>query len=143
MTAEAMAGDRERFLAAGMNDYVSNLNKSNEILADIDSAADAALKSPQLAPIVDELKQFKQRWDGLDEPTIVYVEACEEHAVSICRYLHGQDPPVIHRDINPKNVMLPAFMVKAIAKITQAARAHHDIRERRRSVALPADDTSG
>lgn len=27
--------------------------------------------------------------DGLDEPTIVYVEACEEHAVNICRYLHG------------------------------------------------------
>ena len=26
---------------------------------------------------------------GLDEPTIVYVEACEDHAVDICRYLHG------------------------------------------------------
>lgn len=26
--------------------------------------------------------------------------------LEICRYLHGQDPPVIHRDINPKNVML-------------------------------------
>jgi muramoyltetrapeptide carboxypeptidase len=25
----------------------------------------------------------------LDEPTIVYVEACEENAVSICRYLHA------------------------------------------------------
>jgi muramoyltetrapeptide carboxypeptidase LdcA involved in peptidoglycan recycling len=25
----------------------------------------------------------------LDEPTIVYVEACEDHAVDICRYLHG------------------------------------------------------
>ena len=28
---------------------------------------------------------------------------------------------------DPKNVMLPAFMVRAIAKITQAARAHNDI----------------
>ena len=27
--------------------------------------------------------------ERLDEPTIVYVEACEEHAVNICRYLHG------------------------------------------------------
>ena len=27
--------------------------------------------------------------EGLDEPTIVYVEACEEDAVNICRYLHG------------------------------------------------------
>lgn len=27
--------------------------------------------------------------DGLDEPTIVYVEACEENAVNICRYLHA------------------------------------------------------
>ncbi|HSU03380.1 MAG TPA: S66 peptidase family protein [Nocardioides sp.] len=27
--------------------------------------------------------------EGLDEPTIVYVEACEDHAVDICRYLHG------------------------------------------------------
>lgn len=26
---------------------------------------------------------------GLEEPTIVYVEACEDHAVDICRYLHG------------------------------------------------------
>ncbi|HYH73196.1 MAG TPA: S66 peptidase family protein [Nocardioides sp.] len=26
--------------------------------------------------------------EGLDEPTIVYVEACEEHAVNTCRYLH-------------------------------------------------------
>jgi muramoyltetrapeptide carboxypeptidase len=27
--------------------------------------------------------------EGLDEPTVVYVEACEEHAVNICRYLHS------------------------------------------------------
>ena len=27
--------------------------------------------------------------EGLDEPTIVYVEACEEHAVNACRYLHA------------------------------------------------------
>jgi muramoyltetrapeptide carboxypeptidase len=27
--------------------------------------------------------------DGLDEPTVVYVEACEDHAVDICRCLHG------------------------------------------------------
>jgi muramoyltetrapeptide carboxypeptidase len=27
--------------------------------------------------------------DGLEVPTIVYVEACEDHAVDICRYLHG------------------------------------------------------
>ncbi|MBD3946769.1 S66 family peptidase [Nocardioides ganghwensis] len=27
--------------------------------------------------------------DGLDGPTVVYVEACEDHAVDICRYLHG------------------------------------------------------
>lgn len=27
--------------------------------------------------------------DGLDEPTIVYLEACEEGAITICRYLHA------------------------------------------------------
>jgi muramoyltetrapeptide carboxypeptidase LdcA involved in peptidoglycan recycling len=27
--------------------------------------------------------------EGLDEPTIVYVEACEDGAIDICRYLHG------------------------------------------------------
>ncbi len=27
--------------------------------------------------------------EALDEPTIVYVEACEDHAVDICRLLHG------------------------------------------------------
>ena len=27
--------------------------------------------------------------EDLDEPTIVYVEACEEHAINICRYLHS------------------------------------------------------
>lgn len=27
--------------------------------------------------------------EALDEPTIVYVEACEDHAVDICRFLHG------------------------------------------------------
>jgi muramoyltetrapeptide carboxypeptidase LdcA involved in peptidoglycan recycling len=27
--------------------------------------------------------------EDLDEPTIVYVEACEENAVNICRYLHS------------------------------------------------------
>jgi muramoyltetrapeptide carboxypeptidase LdcA involved in peptidoglycan recycling len=27
--------------------------------------------------------------DGLDEPTIVYVEACEDNGVEICRNLHG------------------------------------------------------
>ena len=27
--------------------------------------------------------------DGLDEPTIVYVEASDENAVNICRYLHA------------------------------------------------------
>jgi muramoyltetrapeptide carboxypeptidase LdcA involved in peptidoglycan recycling len=27
--------------------------------------------------------------EDLDEPTIVYVEACEENAINICRYLHS------------------------------------------------------
>ncbi len=27
--------------------------------------------------------------EGFDEPTVVYVEACEDGAVDICRYLHG------------------------------------------------------
>ena len=27
--------------------------------------------------------------ERLDEPTVVYVEACEDHAVDICRFLHG------------------------------------------------------
>jgi len=27
--------------------------------------------------------------EGLDEPTIVYVEACEDHAVDVCRQLHA------------------------------------------------------
>jgi muramoyltetrapeptide carboxypeptidase len=27
--------------------------------------------------------------DALDEPTVVYVEACEDHAVDICRHLHA------------------------------------------------------
>lgn len=31
-----------------------------------------------------------RRWsDGLAEPVIVYLEACEDHAVEICRKLHG------------------------------------------------------
>lgn len=33
------------------------------------------------------------------------------------------------RIADAKNVMLPAFMVRAIAKITQAARAHHDVNQ--------------
>ena len=27
--------------------------------------------------------------EALDEPTVVYVEACEDHAVDICRHLHA------------------------------------------------------
>lgn len=56
-------------LQTSMNEYVSNLSETNEILSDVDNAVEAAAASPKLAPIVDQLKGFKAKWDGMDPQT--------------------------------------------------------------------------
>jgi hypothetical protein len=68
-TAPAAAPDAAKVdpqLQTAMNQYVSDLHETNDILADVDNAIDAAAASPKLAPIVDQLKEFKSVWDGLD-----------------------------------------------------------------------------
>ncbi|MCW2739577.1 S66 peptidase family protein [Nocardioides sp.] len=43
-----------------------------------------------IAPLAGTAYGDVRGWAAqLDEPTIIYVEACEEHGVNICRYLHG------------------------------------------------------
>lgn len=62
----AAAGQVDPQLQASMNEYVSNLNETNEILAEVDSAVEAAAASPKLAPLIDQLKSFKTQWDEMD-----------------------------------------------------------------------------
>jgi signal transduction histidine kinase/DNA-binding response OmpR family regulator len=54
MTAEAMQGDRERFLAAGMNDYVMKPIRIEELVAAIERAPRRVDAAPGVAGPVDE-----------------------------------------------------------------------------------------
>lgn len=65
-TTPAPAASVDPQLQTAMNQYVSNLHETNGVLADVDNAIDAAAASPKLAPIVDQLNEFKAVWDGLD-----------------------------------------------------------------------------
>lgn len=69
VTGEPAAAQTAAEAQASMNQYVSNLNETNEILADVDNAVEAAAASPQIAPIVDRLKAFKAKWDEMDPAT--------------------------------------------------------------------------
>ena len=53
MTAHAMQGDRERCLAAGMDDYVTKPMKAADLYAAIERVIEAALVTNHVAPEPD------------------------------------------------------------------------------------------
>ncbi len=119
MTAHALVGDRERFLAAGMDDYVAKPISADSLLEAIErnrpsvatstpnpsSSPSPAVSNPMLAPVttpVIDLERARQRMGGAgDEIVVSMAEAllreCPQRIEEIERGLNLHDVALVTR----------------------------------------------
>jgi two-component system sensor histidine kinase/response regulator len=99
MTAHAMAGDRERCFAAGMDDYVSKPLRKEDLLRALDGAGVAAIKDESETTLVYGREELLSQCEGdeelMSELVSIFQENTPQIVQSIGDAIEKRDAPAL------------------------------------------------
>ena len=118
MTAYAMTGDRERYIAAGMDGYISKPIRIEELLRTIEDLVavsrdpDGSERTPNLGPAI-EIQAFVSRTNGDEELARelvrIFVDDSRELLLKLRRAVDEGDCATVERDAHTIKGMLGYF----------------------------------
>jgi PAS domain S-box-containing protein len=128
MTAYAMAGDRERCLAAGMDDYVSKPMRKEDLLRAIDGAGLAANEDQTDTTLLFSREQLLSQWGG-DERVMkklvsIFNDSTPQLVEAIGQAVEKHDAPALAGHAHKLLGSLGAFGAKYAATVAQRLEKH-------------------
>ena len=123
MTAHAMKGDRERFLAEGMDDYISKPMKSEQLYNIIEkykngmswqSSSEGDVPFTDMAEIMDAVDGDKEL---VKELVNDFLEICPKQLEELIAAVHKSDPVQVERKAHSFKGSVGNFGVKSVQEL--------------------------
>jgi signal transduction histidine kinase/DNA-binding response OmpR family regulator len=128
MTAHAMAGDRERCLAAGMDDYVSKPLRKENLVQALSGADVAAIKDEKETTFVYDREEMLSQCEGdeglVSELVSIFQENTPQIVRSIGEAIEQQDAPALAGSAHKLLSSLGAFGAKQAGILARRLERH-------------------
>jgi CheY-like chemotaxis protein len=128
MTAHAMAGDRERFLAAGMDDYVSKPLRKEDLLQALEGAGPPGPEDKSEKTFLHSREELLAQCEGDEELMSELVSIFKENTPRIVRSIgeaiEKQDAPALAAHAHKVLSSLGAFGAEPSRRLARRLEQH-------------------